>query len=361
MPTFLTLQELIQRARANLGDGAWDYLIGGAETETTVRRNRSALDRLALRPRVLTDVSSIDTRASFLGQELRIPVILPPIGSMQVFEPGAGASVAKAAEQFGTLSMLSSVSEPGIEATAEASDAPKIYQLYLMGDEAWMRERIERAIAAGYVGFCLTVDTQVYSRRERDILKRHVPASGSQIGRGDGIGQQARMTWDLVKLIKDDYDIPLILKGIARVEDAELACEHGVDVVYVSNHGGRQLDHGLGCAEILPEIVAAVRGRAQIVVDGGFARGTDIVKGIAMGADAVGVGRLECWSLAAAGTDGVVRMLEILENEIQISLALLGVSSFAELDASYLSPAAAVADPHVTSAFPHLTIPKIRY
>ena len=360
MPTFLTLQELVQRARTNLADGAWDYLIGGAETETTLRRNRSALDRLALRPRVLTDVSSIDTRGSFLGHELRIPVILPPIGSMQVFEPGAGASVAKAAEKFGSLSFLSSVSEPGLEATAEASDAPKVYQLYMMGDEGWMRERIERAITAGYVGFCLTVDTQVYSRRERDILKRHVPASGRQVARGD-FGHQARMTWDLVKLIKDDYDIPLILKGIARVEDAELACEHGVDVVYVSNHGGRQLDHGLGCAEFLPEIVAAVDGRAQIVVDGGFSRGSDVVKGIALGADAVGVGRLECWSLAAAGTDGVVRMLEILENEIQITLALLGVSSISELDESFLMAADPVVEPHVTSAFPHLRLPEIRY
>ncbi len=360
MPAFLTLQELVQRARTNLADGAWDYLIGGAETETTVRRNRSALDRLALRPRVLTDVSSIDTRGSFLGQDLRIPVILPPIGSMQVFEAGAGASVAKAAEQFGGLSFLSSVSEPGLEATAEASDAPKVYQLYMMGDEVWMRERIERAIAAGYVGFCLTVDTQVYSRRERDILKRHVPASGREVGLGD-FGHQARMTWDLVKLIKDGYDIPLILKGISGVEDAELACEHGVDVVYVSNHGGRQLDHGLGCAEILPEIVAAVDGRAEIVVDGGFSRGSDIVKGIALGADAVGVGRLECWALAAAGTDGVVRMLEILENEIQITLALLGVSSFEQLDSNYLVPAVPVDDPHVTSAFPHLTLPELRY
>ncbi len=132
-------------------------------------------------------------------------------------------------------------------------------------------------------------------------------------------------------------------------------------MVYVSNHGGRQLDHGLGCAEILPGIVAAVDGRAEIVVDGGFACGSDIVKGIALGADAVGVGRLECWALAAAGTDGVVRMLEILENEIQITLALLGVSSFEQLDSNYLVPAVPVDDPHVTSAFPHLTLPELRY
>ena len=354
----ITLQEIVQEARENLGDDEWDYLIGGAETETTLKRNRLALDRLALVPHVLTDVSSVDTRASLLGQELRIPVFLPPIGSLQVFDPGAAASVAIAAEKFGTLTFLSSVSEPGIEATAEASSAPKVFQLYLMGDEGWMRERLERAIQAGYVGFCLTVDTQVYSRRERDLLKRYRPASGSQAG---DINFQARMTWDLVEKIKADYDIPLILKGIARIEDAARACDLGVDVVYVSNHGGRQLDQGCGCVDTLPSVVAEVDGRATVVVDGGFVRGTDVVKGLALGADAVGVGRLECWALAAGGVDGVVRMLEILEHEIQVALALLGIRSIGDLDPALLQPADPVVEPHVTSAFPHLQLPERRY
>ena len=356
----LTLQEIIHRARRNLADGDWDYLVGGTETETTLRRNRLALDELGLRPRVLTDVSTVDTGGKLLGHDLRIPVILPPIGSMQVFHESAAAGVAEAAESFGTMSFLSSVSAPGLEATAAASEAPKVFQLYLMGDRDWMRERITAAIELGYVGFCLTVDTQVYSRRERDLLKRHVPASGRTIGVGD-FGFQSHMTWDLVKWVKDEFDIPLVLKGIATAEDAVLACEHGVEVVYVSNHGGRQLDHGLGCAEVLPEVVEAVDGQAEIVVDGGFVRGTDVVKGIALGADAVGIGRLECWGLAAAGAEGVHRMLEILENEIQIALALLGVTSFSELGASHLTPAQPTADPHVTSAFPHLELPKVWY
>ena len=357
----LTLQELVKAARSNLADGDWDYLVGGAETETTLKRNRQALDLLGLRPRVLNDVSSIDTKSVLLGQELRIPVILPPIGSLQVFETGAGASVAKAAELFGSLSFLSSVSAPSLEEVAAAALAPMVYQLYLMGDEPWMRQRLQRVIAAGYVGFCLTVDTAVYSRRERDLLKRYVPASGRQLADSGDFGFQAKMTWDLVKRIKDDFDIPLILKGIVTAEDAGRACELGVEVVYVSNHGGRELDQGCGCAQILPEVVAEVAGRAEIVVDGGFLRGTDVVKGIALGADAVGVGRLECWALAAGGVEGVVRMLEILENEIQVALALLGVTSFSQLDPSFLRPAEAVGEPHVTSAFPLLELPEVRY
>jgi glycolate oxidase len=160
---------------------------------------------------------------------------------------------------------------------------------------------------------------------------------------------------------KAKFDIPLILKGIATTEDAKRAVELGVDCVYVSNHGGRQLDHGLGSIDVLPEIVAAVGGRARIIVDGGIGRGTDVVKAMILGADAVSVGRLYVYGLAAAGAPGIVRLLEILENEITICLALLGVTSFAALDKSYLCPARPVVTPHVHSAFPHLDLPRETY
>ncbi|MDX1384902.1 MAG: alpha-hydroxy acid oxidase, partial [Thermoanaerobaculia bacterium] len=309
-----TLQEIVRAARANLGQGDWDYLIGGADTEAGVRRNRGSIEALALRPRVLRDVAEVDTSAELLGQRLRIPVFLPPIGSVQVFEAGGAASVARAAERFGTLQFVSSACQPDIEETASASAAPKVYQLYLAGDDAWIDARIERAIAAGYVGFCLTVDTQVYSRRERDLLKRYVPLSGRLAVESGALDAQARMTWELVDRIKARFDIPLVLKGVATAEDAAIACDHGVDLIYVSNHGGRQLDHTRGTIDVLPEVVAEVGGRAQIAVDGGFLRGTDVLKAIALGADAVGVGRLECFGQAAGGADGVVRALEILEH-----------------------------------------------
>ena len=353
----LTFHELVVAAHRKLTRDVWDYLVGGAETETAVRRNRQALDSVAFRPRVLTNVAEIEPGGSLLGQDLRIPVILAPIGSLQLFEEGGGATASRAAEDFGIMNFVSSVCLPGLEGSAEASDSAKVYQLYLADDEDWMRGLIRRVQSAGYNGFCLTVDTQVYSRRERDILKRWRPPSvGEATSRAAPLNYQARMTWDLVKRIKDEFDIPLILKGIATAEDAGLACEHGVDVVYVSNHGGRQLDHVRGTLDTLPEVVKEVDGRTQVVVDGGFLRGTDIVKAKILGADAVGIGRLECIAMAAAGRQGVVRMLRILEHEITTCLGLLGVTSWDQLDRSYLHRALPVDPPGVLSALPFLDL-----
>ena len=361
MSEFLTLHEIVKQAESNLTKNDWDYLIGGSETETTLKRNRQALDALALRPKVLTDVSEVNVAGALLGHRMRIPVLLAPIGSLQVFEGGGGVSVANAAHEFGTMMMLSSACAPGFEEVASATEGPKIYQLYVIGDDDWLFEQIEKSVALGYVGFCLTVDTQVYSRRERDIAKRYVPASGrlaraaaQQIRPAVGFGQQAKLTWEKVARIKESFDIPLILKGIASAGDAKRACELGVEVVYVSNHGGRQLDHGLGTMQVLSEVVEAVDGNAEVVVDGGFMRGTDVVKGLAMGANAVGVGRLEGFAMAAGGASAVVNMLEILEHEIQIAMGLLGRASIDELSPEALTEAEPVGDSHVTSAFPLL-------
>ena len=349
---FQTLSEIVKAARQNLAPGPWDYLIGGAETETTLKRNRQALDAIAFRPRVLRDVSKIDCTASLFDRRVRIPVMLAPVGSIESFDPGGGASAAKAAAEFGVPHMLSSVCNPGLEATAAAApDNFRIFQLYVRGDDAWVDDHVKRGKDSGYAAFCLTVDTATYSRRERDLLKRFVKPWRV---RASGFDYQAGLSWDHVKRFKDTHDIPLILKGIATAEDAQLACEHGVDVVYVSNHGGRQLDHGRGTMEVLPEVVAAVGGRATIMVDGSFLRGTDVVKAIAMGAHCVGVGRLECLGLAAAGPAGLVRTLEILEDEIRICLGLMGASSYAALDPRCLHPATPVVLPHATSAFPLL-------
>jgi glycolate oxidase len=228
---------------------------------------------------------------------------------------------------------------------------PMIYQLYVRGDEAWVVERVKRAVDLGYVAFCLTVDAAMYSRRERDIERRFIPTARQSV---TGQSIQAAMTWDLVEMLRDRFDIPLILKGVATAEDATLAVQHGIDIVYVSNHGGRQLDHGLGAIDVLPEVVKAVAGRARVMVDGGFVRGTDIVKAIALGADAVGIGKLLGWGLAAGGEAGVTRVLELLEIEMQMAMALLGAASLAELEAAHLCPARPVDAPGVTSAFPLL-------
>jgi glycolate oxidase len=349
---FQTLSELVKQARLNLAQGPWDYMIGAAETETTLRRNRQALDSVAFRPRVLRNVSKVDATSTFFGRPVRIPVMVAPVGSVESFTPGGGATVARATGEFGVAQMLSSVCNPGLEATAAAADNFRIFQLYVRGDDSFMDDHVKRAKDNGYAAFCLTVDTASYSRRERDLMRRFIKPWRV---RATGMDFQAALSWDHVKRFKDVHpDIPLILKGIATAEDAELACQHGVNGVYVSNHGGRQLDHGRGTLDVLPEVVKAVNRRATIIVDGSFVRGTDIVKALILGADCVGIGRLACIGVAAAAEAGLVRVFELLEDEIRICLALLGVDRYSALDASYLHPATPVVRPHATSAFPLL-------
>jgi glycolate oxidase len=356
---FQNLHEFIRKARANLNQNAWDYIVGAAETETTMRRNRMALDEIAFRPRVLRNVSRVDASVERFGHKLRLPVMLAPVGALEIFDPAGAASVVRGTAKFGAAHMLSSVSEPGLEKVAEAApDALRLYQLYVRGDDAYVEDCVSRAVANGYAGFCLTVDTAHYSRRERDIAKRYVRESRLRATGGD---YQKGLDWRTVKLIKEKFEIPLILKGIATAEDAAIALDHGVEWIYVSNHGGRQLDHGRGAMHVLPEIVDTVKGRAKIMVDGGFCRGSDVVKAIAAGADIVGIGRLQCWALAAAGESGIARMLELLEDEVIRTLGLLGATSFAGIDRSCLHPATVTNVPSVFSAFPLLDIEPYRY
>ncbi|MBN8898930.1 MAG: alpha-hydroxy-acid oxidizing protein, partial [Rhodospirillales bacterium] len=349
---FQCLHEFVPAARSKLSDHIWGYLIGATETETTMRRNRLALDSLALRPRVCRDVSHIDLTTTLFHRRLRLPLMLAPVGSLESFHPGGAATAGRAASAFGVPIMVSSVTQPGLEEAAAAADGPKIFQLYVRGDDAWIDEVVRRAVGAGYDAFAITVDTAAYSRRERDIAGRFVKPWRAV---ATGQSYQASFNWDNVKHFKDTHSIPLILKGIATAEDAALACEHGVDGVYVSNHGGRQLDHGRGSMDVLPEVLAAVRGRARVIVDGGFCRGTDLVKAIALGADAVAIGRLYCYALAADAEAGVVKMLELLEHGIGVATARCGARSLGELNPSDLfRDAPQVGAPHVHSAFPLL-------
>ncbi|MDE2228043.1 MAG: alpha-hydroxy-acid oxidizing protein [Alphaproteobacteria bacterium] len=353
---YATLHEIVRAARNALPTNFWDYLTGAAESETTIRRNRLALDSLGFRPRVLRDVSRVDATAQVFGKPARLPVVLAPIGSIENLNAEGTAAVARAAAAFGVPMVVSSVAKPGLEATAKAAPAcRRIFQLYVRGDMEWVDDYGRRSIDNGYEAFCFTVDTALYSRRERDIAKRYVIG-----GRGQVVAEmerfQAAFDWDDVARFKARHDIPIILKGIVTAEDAELACQLGAAVVYVSNHGGRQLDHGCGAIDVLPEVAAAVKGRARIVVDGGFCRGSDVVKALALGADAVGIGRLYCYGLAAAGDAGVLRVLELLETEIRMCLGLLGATRYAELKREMVIAAPPVYPPHVLSAFPLLDL-----
>jgi glycolate oxidase len=336
--TFEVLHEFYGPAKANITNETWDYLMGGGETEATLERNRMAIDQIVFRPRVLRNVEKASVRSKVLGHDVRLPVILAPIGSLQDIVETGGLAPTRAAATFGALHMLSSVCKPGLEEVAAAADYPKLFQLYVRGDAAWVDGMIAKAVEHKYAAICLTVDLDYYGRRERDIAKRYKPsARQAQSTTADPF--QARFSWADIKRIRKNIKVPLILKGIATAEDAIIAVEHGVDVVYISNHGGRQLDHGKGCIEVLPEVVDAVRGKAQVFVDGGFFRGTDIVKAMALGANAVAIGKLQGLALAAGGEAGCVRMLELLEDEVRRTLGLLGVNSYAELDQSYIAQA----------------------
>ena len=346
---FVSNEEIVQAARGNLTQSAWAYLAGASESETAMRRNRLAFDRLAFRPRILVDVSSLDPSMTFIGHKLRIPVMLAPIGSLQTFVDGGGATATKAAAEFGTMHVVSSVTEPTLEEIAAAGDNPKVFQLYVRGDFSVIEEIVGRAMDAGYTALCLTVDSAHYSRRERPMLVGWAPPTSR---RAADRSYQAELTWDYMDRIKElARGRPFMLKGIATAEDAELAVDHGVDVIWVSNHGGRQLDHDRGTMDMLPEIVDAVAGRADIVLDGGIQRGGDVLKAIALGVKAVAIGKLQGWGLGAAGADGLVRLLEILEEEIIVAMALLGVTSIDQLSPNYVCKAEAVTPPHEMSTW----------
>ena len=225
--SFVTLHNIVKAAREKLDDNIWDYIIGGADTETTVKRNRLALDRWAFRPRVLNDVRDVDVSGALLGQTLRLPVILAPIGSMQDIHPEGGVPPATAAVDFGTISMLSSVCHPGLEKVAEAAPGEnRIFQLYVRGDDDWVDDFVRRAVENGYMALCMTVDLDYYGRRERDLAKGHLSTARKTMATGEDF--QRQLNWDKVRRFKDTHDIPLIVKGIATAEDAARAVKEGL-------------------------------------------------------------------------------------------------------------------------------------
>jgi glycolate oxidase len=356
MRDFVTNDEIVQEARRRLEQGAWDYLVGGSESETTLRRNRLSFDKIAFRPRILVDVSTIDPSTTFLGQKLRIPAILAPIGSLQTFAPEGGIASTRAASDFGIMHAVSSVTQPTLEETAAATETPRIFQLYVHGDMTWVEDIIGRVKNAGYAALALTVDVAHYSRRERPMVTRYLPPSRRA---APSRSWQAALTWDSMERIRELAGLPFMVKGIQTAEDAEIAVARGVDVLWVSNHGGRQIDHGLGALDILQEVVPVAKGKAKIIVDGGVQRGSDILKAVALGADAVALGRLQGWALAADGQAGVVRMLEILEDEMVSAMALAGLPSLSQLTPSFVCKADPVTMPHEMSAWVNMPVGRI--
>jgi isopentenyl diphosphate isomerase/L-lactate dehydrogenase-like FMN-dependent dehydrogenase len=333
-PKFVTLPEIRRAARERLPRDHWNFGDGAAETESTKRRNRRHIDRLAIHQNVLVDVRNIDLKTTLLGVPLSWPVAVAPMGGLVLFHPEGDVEMARGAGRGDTLQWLSGASGWPVEDVAKAGAAPQMFQLYAHGDHGWMAELLARVEDSGYKAVALTVDVQMYSRRERDVFHRFSPRKAMEIApnpRGPLPDFQSQLTWADVEWLMKTTKLPVGLKGIMTVADARRAVDMGVRLIWVSNHGGRQLDQTQSTIEALPPIADAVAGRAEIVVDGGFNRGTDVIKALARGARVVACGRTMLWGLAADAAAGVARVCEILRDEIRINMGLCGRTKIADL------------------------------
>ncbi len=324
---FVTLPEIRKYAKGLLPRDVWNFGDGGAETETTLRRNHRSINRLAIRQNVLVDIREIDLSTRLLGLPLSWPVAVAPMGGLILFHREGDLEMARGAGQADTLQFLSGATGWPVDAVAKAGAGPKMFQLYHHGDRAWVADLIARVEAAGYHSVVLTVDVQLYGRRERDIYHRFSPRDAMTHApnpRGPDQNYQERLTWDDVAWLKKTTRLPIGIKGLMTVRDAQRAVDMGVDLIWVSNHGGRQLDQTQASIDALPPIVDAVAGGADIVIDGGFNRGTAVLKALALGATVVAVGRAALWGLAADGAAGVACALNILRRELRTALGLSG-------------------------------------
>ena len=344
----VSLYDYEASARRTLPTNVWDFIDAGAMDEITARRNRSALDALALRPRLLRDVEDIDLSTIVLGTQISLPVMIAPGGGHKIVHPDGELATVRGAAKSRTLIMAATNSNYTMEEIAEATTTPRWFQLYHRGHDI-TEILVRRAEESGYQAICLTVDTPVPSPKERDVRNRFVRPfklgnfTGMEAAAGDeetpswlrtGVPP---LTWKDLDWLRSLSALPLVLKGIRTAEDARLALDHGVEGILVSNHGGRQMDMTLSSIETLPEIVDAVDGRAEVYMDSGIRRGSDVLKALAMGARAVAIGRPFYWGLAVDGADGVHGVLEILRVELERAMAYCGVTAVRDLKPGLVS------------------------
>jgi L-lactate dehydrogenase (cytochrome) len=372
----MNIAELRRAAGRALPRTVFDFVDGAAWDEVTAARNRRAFGELTLRPRVLRDVSSVSLSTSVTGQPIAIPILGAPYGAGLLFHPDGEAGVARALQDAGTISTISSMASQSIEELARDAPGAKWIQIYVWRDRGFTRDLISRARDTGsYSALVLTVDTPRHGRRERDVrngftippritlrsvagalvrprwsarLLRLPPvglANVSSSGREDGSINLSQYvlaafdpaaTWRDVAWLRGEWPGPIVLKGILTPADASLAVEHGVDAIVVSNHGGRQLDHVAAAISALPPIVDAVAGATEVLIDGGIRRGSDVAKALALGARACLVGRALIYGLAAGGQAGAARAIQILRDELELTMALLGCTSVEALDQSFV-------------------------
>jgi isopentenyl diphosphate isomerase/L-lactate dehydrogenase-like FMN-dependent dehydrogenase len=342
-------------ARESLSAGAYGYFAGGAGDEYTLRDNVEAYTRWRLRPRALVDVSEATTATSVLGTEVSMPLLVAPVAFQRMAHPDGEAGMARAAAAAGTIMVLSTLATATpAEVAAAAPGAPRWFQLYCFRDRGVTRALIDQAEEAGFAAIALTVDAPRLGRRERDLRTGFVipadvtvPSFAAAAGRStdftpaDMFGlMDPSVGWDDLEELASGSSLPVLVKGILTAEDAALACEHGAAGVVVSNHGGRQLDGATATIDALPEVVDAVEGRVEVLVDGGIRRGGDVVKALALGARAVLAGRAPLWGLAARGEQGALAVLELLREEIELAQVLVGCPTPESLSRAHVARAA---------------------
>jgi L-lactate dehydrogenase (cytochrome) len=363
-----TIEDLRTMARRTVPQPIFEYVDGAAWGEVTYRRNRTGFERFQLSPRMLVDVSRIEMSTTVLGREIALPIIGAPTGMTGLNHPDGEGAIARAAHAVGTIYTQSALSSLSIEEVSAVAPGPKWFQLYVMTDRGIAHDMLARAQAAGYEALVLTVDVAVAGVRERDVRNRFslpprltlkaaaqgvirprwsrgfianprlktgnvVYEGGGVIGHAQWVNRQfdASVTWDDLADFREHWKGPLLIKGIMRPDDAVRAVEHGVEGIIVSNHGGRQLDHVPSSIEALPAIAEAVDGRAELLLDSGIRRGTDVITALALGARAVLIGRPLVYGLGAAGEAGARRAFELLRGELATALALAGYPRISEL------------------------------
>ncbi len=332
----INIYEYEPLARERLSKSQYDFIAGGATDEITLNRTRRALDAIALRPRMMTDVSVIDTATSVLGHPISFPVMPAPSGAHCRAHVDGELATVKAAGSASTVMVLSSGSSYTMEEIAQAATGPVWFQQYFYQDRGVTLEMVHRAEEAGYTAICLTLDIKASSKRERNIRNKYVAPRTANYQWASRLVRDPSSTWEYLEWLASRTSLPLILKGIMTGEEAGRCAGYGAKAVIVSNHGGRQLDTTFATVEVLPEVVDAVQGEVEVYMDGGIRRGSDVVKAVALGARAVLIGRPLFWGLAVDGETGVRHVLQILREELEITMALCGRPTLDSLDRSML-------------------------
>ncbi len=336
----MTPADLEGRARELLDPAVYDFFAGGADDESTLEANREAWGKLSLRPRVLRPVAAVSTATTLLGLELAHPIGVAPMGYQGLLHAEAELATARGAAAAGALNVVSTRSSRSLEEIAAAAPhAPRWFQLYVLRDRDWTAELVRRAAAAGYRALVLTGDTPALGRKRRDerngfvVPDEHARGNLRVPRESPEVQQDPAVCFDDIGWLRELSDLPVLVKGVLRADDARLCLEAGAAGVIVSNHGGRQLDGAIATAAALPEVAAAVADNGVVLVDGGIDSGVDVVRALALGADAVLVGRPVAWALAAGGADGVADLLEELAADLAGALTLAGCASLADCTA----------------------------